>query len=85
MSSVEDTHGYTLAENRKRELMKMDIKSDFSAEESMTRFHTALGQAMKVSKRKLNRLLAQDKITPLAPQKRGPRPSVLARASLDRG
>jgi hypothetical protein len=74
VSSVEDTHGYTLAENRKRELMKMDIKSDFSAEESMTRFHTALGQAMKVSK-----------ITPLAPQKRGPRPSVLARASLDRG
>jgi len=66
-------------------MAKMDVQSDFSADESMARFQVALGQAMKVSKRKLDRLLAQDKVTPLAPQKRGPRPSVLAHASHDKG
>lgn len=40
----------------------------------MTRFNDALRQAMSVSKADLNRLLAQDKLTPLAPQKRGRKP-----------
>lgn len=75
----------SLLQERPMTTDKIDVQSDFSAEESMTRFQTTLGKAMKVSKRTLNRLLAQDKVTPLAPQKRGPRPSVLARASLDRG
>ncbi len=47
-------------------------KSQVSPE--MARFNTALKQAMQVSKEDLKRLLAQDKITPLAPQKRGPKP-----------
>jgi hypothetical protein len=40
----------------------------------MDRFNAALKQAMSVSKAELKRLLAQDKITPLAPQKRGRKP-----------
>jgi hypothetical protein len=61
----------------------VDVASDFSAEESMQRFNVALGRAVKVSKSKLNRLLAQDRVTPLAPQKRGPkfRSSASAHAS----
>jgi hypothetical protein len=67
--------------------MENDLKSDFPADVSMARFRSALGNAMKVSKEDLNRLLAQDKITPLVPQKRGPRPktSASARASAGRG
>jgi hypothetical protein len=42
----------------------------------MVRFNTALRQAMQVSKADLKRLLAQDKITPLVPQKRGRRPKM---------
>jgi hypothetical protein len=42
----------------------------------MTRFNDALRQAMSVSKEELNRLLAQDKVTPLAPQKRGRKPKI---------
>jgi hypothetical protein len=53
-----------------------DIKSDYPADVSMDRFRTALGDAMKVSKTDLNRLLAEDKVTPLAPQKRGPKPKL---------
>jgi hypothetical protein len=65
--------------------MNSDIKSDFPADVSMARFRSALGSAMKVSKEDLNRLLAQDKFTPLVPQKRGPKPksAVSARASGD--
>jgi hypothetical protein len=40
----------------------------------MARFNAALRQALKVSKDDLKRLLAEDKITPLVPQKRGPKP-----------
>jgi hypothetical protein len=47
----------------------------------MDRFNNALRQAMRVSKADLKRLLAQDKITPLAPQKRGRKPKASARAS----
>jgi hypothetical protein len=42
----------------------------------MTRFNDALRQAMSVSKEELNRLLAQDKVTPLALQKRGRKPKI---------
>jgi hypothetical protein len=47
----------------------------------MARFNDALRQAMQVSKADLKRLLAQDKITRLAPQKRGRKPKASARAS----
>jgi hypothetical protein len=40
----------------------------------MLRFNDALRQAMQVSKADLKRLLAQDKVTPLVPQKRGRKP-----------
>ena len=40
----------------------------------MDRFNDALRQAMQVSKADLNRLLAEDKVTPLVPQKRGRKP-----------
>jgi hypothetical protein len=40
----------------------------------MARFNTMLRQVMQVSKEDLNRLLAEDKITPLVPQKRGRKP-----------
>jgi hypothetical protein len=40
----------------------------------MSRFNVALKQALSVSKSDLNRLLAEDKITPLVPQKRGRKP-----------
>ena len=63
----------------------VDIKSDFSADESMARFHAALGGAMKVSKSKLNRLLLEDRITPLASQRRGRRPRYLASAPASLG
>ena len=53
----------------------------------MARFNTALRQAMRVSKDDLKHLLAQDKLTPLAPQKRGrkPKTSALAPVSADKG
>jgi hypothetical protein len=40
----------------------------------MARFNDALRQVMQVSKEDLKRLLAEDKITPLVPQKRGRKP-----------
>lgn len=40
----------------------------------MLRFNDALRQAMQVSKADLKRLLAQDKVNPLVPQKRGRKP-----------
>jgi hypothetical protein len=51
----------------------------------MMRFNDALRQAVSVSKDDLNRLLAQDKVTPLVPQKRGRKPKTVASgpASLD--
>ena len=49
----------------------MESKTNSSPE--MDRFNAALKQIMRVSKTDLNRLLAQDKVTPLAPQKRGPK------------
>jgi len=57
---------------------KFDVQSDFSADESMARFQAALGGAMKIPKSKLNRLLLEDRITPLVPQRRGRRPTPLA-------
>jgi hypothetical protein len=53
----------------------------------MQRFNTALKQAMQVSKDDLKRLLAEDKVTPLVPQKRGrkPRPLTSVPASPGRG
>lgn len=44
----------------------------------MTRFNSALRQAMQVSKADLKRLLAEDKVTPLIPQKRGRKPKSVA-------
>jgi hypothetical protein len=44
----------------------------------MLRFNDALRQAMRVSKADLKRLLAQDKVTPLVPQKRGRKPKPVA-------
>jgi hypothetical protein len=46
----------------------------------MARFNDALRQAMQVSKADLKRLLAEDKITPLVPQKRGRKPKPVASA-----
>jgi hypothetical protein len=40
----------------------------------MSRFNVALKQALSVSKSDLTRLLAEDKVTPLVPQKRGRKP-----------
>jgi hypothetical protein len=77
----------SLAEKEHMPTDKIDVASDFSAAESMARFQVALGQAVRVSKSKLNRLLAQDRVTPLVPQKRGPRfrSSASARASGSNG
>jgi hypothetical protein len=44
----------------------------------MARFNDALRQAMQVSKTDLKRLLAEDKVTPLVPQKRGRKPKSVA-------
>ena len=44
----------------------------------MARFNTALKQALSVSKAGLTRLLAEDRITPLVPQKRGRKPKSVA-------
>lgn len=53
--------------------------SDFhSASPEMARFNSALKDAMSISKGDLNRLLEQDKVTPLAPQKRGRKPKASA-------
>ncbi len=49
----------------------------------MARFNDALRQAMRVSKEDLRRLLAEDKLTPLVPQKRGRRPKSSVPASHD--
>jgi hypothetical protein len=46
----------------------------------MVRFNDALRQAMRVSKADLKRLLAEDKVTPLVPQKRGRKPKSVASA-----
>jgi hypothetical protein len=43
----------------------------------MDRFNDALRQVMQVSKEDLKRLLADDKITPLVPQKRGRKPKLV--------
>ncbi len=51
----------------------------------MDRFNSALRQALTVSKGELNRLLSEDKITPLVPQKRGRRPKFSDPASVDKG
>jgi hypothetical protein len=51
----------------------------------MVRFNDALRQAMQVSKADLKRLLAEDKVTPLVPQKRGRKPKSSAPASPDKG
>ena len=61
------------------------LKSDFSPEVSMTRFESALGEAMKLSKDDLRNLLARDKITPLVPQKTGRKPKVYDRAASRKG
>jgi len=37
----------------------------------MTRFNAALREVMQVSKADLNRLLAEEKLNPLVPQRRG--------------
>jgi hypothetical protein len=47
----------------------------------MARFNDALRQVMQVSKADLKRLLAEDRVTPLVPQKRGRKPKASARAS----
>jgi acylphosphatase len=47
----------------------------------MARFNDALRQAMRVSKADLKRLLAEDKVTPLVPQKRGRKPKASAHVS----
>ena len=49
----------------------------------MARFNDALRQAMQVSKTDLKRLLAQDKVTPLVPQKRGRKPKATTESSND--
>lgn len=43
----------------------------------MSRFNDALRQVMRVSKKDLTRLLEEDKVTPLVPQKRGPKPRLI--------
>ena len=50
----------------------------------MSRFNAALRQVMRVSKDDLNRLLAEDKETPLVPQKRGRKPKTSASAHASR-
>jgi hypothetical protein len=51
----------------------VEISAEIESPE-MLRFNEALKQAVSVSKDDLKRLLAQDKITPLVPQKRGRKP-----------
>jgi hypothetical protein len=65
-----------------KEMTKM-VKSESP---EMLRFNDALRQAMQVSKADLKRLLAEDKVTPLVPQKRGRKPKsvVSALASPDK-
>jgi hypothetical protein len=52
----------------------------------MGRFREALRGAMQVSKEDLKRLLAEDRVTPLVPQKRGrkPKSSASGHASPDK-
>jgi|HubBroStandDraft_6_1064221.scaffolds.fasta_scaffold2232210_1 hypothetical protein len=56
----------------------MPNRRGFEISTEMIRFNDALRQAMSVSKEDLKRLLAQDKTTPLAPQKRGRKPKASA-------
>jgi hypothetical protein len=51
----------------------------------MARFNDALRQAMQVSKADLKRLLAEDKVTPLVPQKRGRKPKSVASGPASHG
>lgn len=49
------------------------MASDVNPSPEMQKFNAALKQVMTVSKVDLTRLLAEDKETPLVPQKRGPK------------
>ena len=44
----------------------------------MAQFNSALRKIMRVSKTELTKLVEQDKVTPLVPQKRGRKPKVSA-------
>jgi hypothetical protein len=72
VSSLEETHGESLSGKL---LMPVQKSHEFP---EMERFNDALRQAMQVSKADLKRLLAEDKITPLVPQKRGRKPKSVA-------
>jgi hypothetical protein len=61
------------------------VSPDFHSSPEMVRFNAALRKVVRVSKSKLNRLLAEDRITPLAPQKRGRKPKILASAPASPG
>jgi len=52
------------------------MENESSSSPEMDRFNDALRQAMQVSKDDLKRLLAEDKVSPLAPQKRGRKPKL---------
>ena len=60
---------------------------DFHISPEMANFNAALKKVMRVSKSDLNRLLEQDKVTPLVPQRRGRKPKIWASApaSPDKG
>lgn len=58
--------------------MATELKSDFPPDLSLARFNDALRGAMRVSKSELSDLLAKDRQTPLAPQKRGRKPKSAA-------
>jgi hypothetical protein len=61
----------------------MNVENKRESQE-MTRFNEALRGALSVSKSDLKRLLEEDKITPLVPQKRGRKPKASSHASPDK-
>ena len=69
VSPIKEAHGYGVYQESQPMLADKSANSP-----EMVRFNSALRQAMQVSKADLKRLLAQDKITPLVPQKRGRKP-----------
>lgn len=52
----------------------VDMQIDFPPDMALSRFRDALKGSMRISKEALKLLLAEDKVTPLVPQKRGPKP-----------
>ena len=76
--SIQETHGQILSQNGGKNVANTESPE-------MSRFNDALRQAMQVSKADLKRLLAEDKVTPLVPQKRGRKPKSSASGHASHG